>query len=124
MADEDFKTLIEDPDEALLQWYQGFMAPASDDNVLTGGPIPTIGQIGQIFDQWFERRRDELRRLLCDKINYVKLTDNKRETLEVSMVAVISAALLSTHLAGQIDPVATAAVLLTRRSLDRLCAES
>jgi hypothetical protein len=121
VADENVEALIEDPDEALRQWYRGFMAPAGEGNVLTGGPIPPIGQIGEIFDRWLERRQDQLRVAICEKLRYAQLNSNKREAVEISTVAVVSAALLSTHFAAQIDPVATAVVLLSRRSLDRLC---
>jgi hypothetical protein len=116
--------LIEDPDEALRQWYQTFMAPANDESVLTGGPIPALGHIGEIFDQWFERRRADLRTALCEKLGYAGLESNKREALEISTVAIISTALISSHLAGQIDPVATAVVMMSRRSLDHLCDET
>ncbi len=119
--DEEVQGLMADPDGALRQWYQTFMAPANDESVLTGGPIPPLGQIGEIFDQWFERRRDDLRTTLCDKLRYAKLESRRRETIEISTVAVIAAALISSHLAGQIDPVATAVVMMSRRSLDRLC---
>ena len=121
VADEDVQYLIEDPDEALQRWYQAFMAPANDESTLTGGPLPPLSQIGEIFDQWFERRRADLRAVLCQKLRYVKLQPHKREALEITTVAVVSAALLSSHLAGQIDPVATAVLLMSRRSLDRLC---
>lgn len=83
-----------------------------------------LSQIGEIFDQWVERRQADLRAVLCDKLRYVKLRQGARETVEITTVAVVSAALISSHLAGQIDPVATAAVLMSRRSLDRLCGDA
>jgi hypothetical protein len=124
MADDNVISLIQDPDEALRQWYQTFMAPANDEGVLTGGPIPQLGQIGKIFDEWFERRHADLRTVLCDKLRYAKLKSQRREAVEISTVAIVSAALVSSHLAGQIDPVATAVVMMTRRSLDHLCDEA
>jgi hypothetical protein len=119
--DEEVQALMADPDGALRQWYQTFMAPANDESVLTGGPIPPLAQIGEIFDKWFERRRADLRTALCDKLRYAKLESHRRETIEISTVAIVEAALISSHLAGQIDPVATAVVMMSRRSLDRLC---
>jgi hypothetical protein len=124
VSDENVMSLIEDPDEALRRWYQTFLAPANDESVLTGGPIPSLGHIGEIFDQWFERRRVDLRAALCEKLQYAKLESHKREAIEIGTVAIISTALISSHLAGQIDPVATAVVMMSRRSLDRLCDET
>jgi hypothetical protein len=121
VTEQDFRQLIDDPDEALARWYQGFMAPANADSTLTGGALPTAGKIGEIFDQWFERRRTDLRAVLCEKLRYGKLTGGRREAAEITTIAVVSAALVSSHLAGQVDPVATAVVLMSRRSLDRLC---
>jgi hypothetical protein len=120
-TDEDVQRLIEDPDKALQQWYQGFMAPANEESTLTGGTLPPLSQIGEIFDQWFERRRTDLRVLLCQKLRYVKLESHTRETLEIATVTAVSAALISSPLARQIDPVATGVLLMSRRSLDRLC---
>jgi hypothetical protein len=121
IADENVRSLIEDPDEALQRWYGTFMAPANNEGVLTGGPIPPLSQIGEIFDQWCERRRADLRTALCHKLKYIELSSHKRETIEISAVAFISAALISSHLAEQVDPVTTAVIMLSRRSLDRLC---
>lgn len=123
-VDEDAQSLMEDPDEALRRWYQTFMAPANDESTLTGGPLPPLSQIGEIFDQWFERRRADLRTALCEKLHYAQLHQHKRESLEITTIAVVSAALISSHLAGQVDPVATAVLLMSRRSLDRLCDDS
>lgn len=124
VTDRDVQYLIDDPDEALQRWYQTFMTSANDESTLTGGLLPPLSQIGEIFDQWVERRQADLRAVLCDKLRYVKLRQGARETVEITTVAVVSAALISSHLAGQIDPVATAAVLMSRRSLDRLCGDA
>lgn len=121
MADEDFQALIADPDRALEQWYQGFMSPANGESTLTGGPLPSFNRIGVIFEQWVERRRDELRSLLCEKLRYIQLQPARREAMEIAVVAAVSALIASSHLANQVDPVATAALLLSRRSLDGLC---
>ena len=49
MTEQDFRQLIDDPDEALARWYQGFMAPANTDSMLTGGALPSAGKIGEIL---------------------------------------------------------------------------
>jgi hypothetical protein len=121
MMDEDPQLLLEDQDEALRRWYQSFMAPANEESTLTGGILPSPEQIGDIFDQWFDRRRDELRAVLCEKLRWAKMQPPSREALEITTIAVMSAALISSHLASQIDPVATAVLLMSRRRLDRLC---
>ena len=121
MADEDIQVLISDPDQALQQWYQGFMSPANTGSTLTGGPLPSLEKISDVFEQWFERRRNELRSLLCEKLQYMKLQPARRETLEITIVATVSALIAASHFGNQVDPVATAALLLSRRSLDGLC---
>jgi len=123
MADEDVQILISDPDQALIQWYQGFMSPASGESTLTGGPLPSLDKLGSIFEQWVDRRRDDLRSLLCEKFGYIRMQPVRREVMEITVVAAISAVIASSHLGGQVDPVATAALLLSRRSLDGLCGE-
>jgi|SRR5215469_6399419 len=120
-ADEDVQHLLDSPDEALARWYRTFMAPASDGSTLTGGPLPPLSQISAIFDQWCERRRAELRAALCERLRYVRMQPHRRETLEIAAVAAVSAALISSHLAEQVEPMATAVLLISRRSLDRLC---
>lgn len=120
-TDENVQHLIEDPNEALQRWYRSFMAPANQESTLTGGSLPSLSQIGEIFDHWFERRRADLRALLCQKLKYIKLHPRTRESVEIATVAAVSAVLASSHLAGQVDPVTTAALLMSRRSLDRLC---
>lgn len=121
MANEDIEALISDQDMALQQWYQGFMSPANPESTLTGGPHPSFEKISDIFQQWFERRRNELRGLLCEKLQYMKLQPARLETLEITIVATVSTIIATSHLSGQVDPVATAALLLSRRSLDELC---
>lgn len=119
--DAEARSLLEDPDEALRRWYQTFMAPANSESTLTGGPLPALGQIGNIFDQWFDRRRADLRLLLCEKLRYARLHEHGRESLEIATIALVSTVLVSSHFVGQADPVATAVLLISRRSLDRLC---
>lgn len=121
MSDEEIQELISDQDKALRQWYQGFMAPANDGYTLTGGPLPSLRDIGAIFDKWFERRREELRILLCEKLQYMKIRPGGREALEITVVGTVASIIASSHLAHQVEPVATAALLLSRRSLDGLC---
>lgn len=121
MASEGIEELISDPDKALQQWYEGFMAPANNEGTLTGGPLPSLQSIGSIFEQWFERRREDLRLLLCEKLQYIKMQPGRREAMEIAIVAAVSAIIASSHLGSQVDPVATAALLLSRRSLDGLC---
>lgn len=123
MADEDLQALISDPNKALEQWYRGFMSPANGESTLTGGPLPSFDKIGIIFEQWVERRRDELRSLLCEKLRYARLQPARREAMEITIVAAMSTLIATSHLANQVDPVATAALLLSRRSLDGLCDE-
>jgi hypothetical protein len=124
VEEKDVKALVRDPDEALRRWYQNFMTPAGEENVLTGGPSVPIDQIAEIFDLWFERRRDELRDALCDKLRDAELQADRPETLDTSTVSMIAKTLSSTRFAGQIDPIATAVVMMSRRLLDRLCGEN
>lgn len=121
MTTEGSDDLSNNPDEALRRWYQGYLAPANSDSQLTGGSFPPLNRIGEIFDRWFDRRRDDLRALLCGKLGYAGVDSRKKDVAGISTVAVISATLASAHFAAEIDPLATAAVLVSRHLLDSLC---
>lgn len=112
--------LLENQDETLARWFRSFMSTEEPDLILTGGQ-PSAGRVGEVFDRWCRRSREQLRRLLCDQLRYRTLTADQRSYGEVATVAVVAACLVASPLPQAVDPVATAVLLVTRRSLDGLC---
>src|SRR5215467_15900058 len=96
---EDIPRLLTAPDDALRLWYTGYLAPASSDSQLTGGHFPPLDRIGEIFDRWFNRRREELRALLCEKLGYAGFEPSRKRIVEIGLVATVAAALASAHFA-------------------------
>jgi hypothetical protein len=118
---DEIATLLRSPDAALLKWYVSVTRPKDDHLILAGGRAPSTSRIGEIFDQWFERRWSDIRDLVCARLGYERTRARGREVGEAALVAIVASALMATHLAGQIDPLATAAILVSRRSLDNRC---
>jgi hypothetical protein len=120
-SDEEIAGLLADHDGTLARWFAAFMAAEEPGLILTGGDTPSPGRIGQVFDRWVRRSRDQLRRLLCDRLRYRSLTADQRSYGEVATVAAVASCLAASRLPQAVDPVATAALLVARRALDGLC---
>ncbi|GAA2021994.1 hypothetical protein GCM10009839_19030 [Catenulispora yoronensis] len=113
--------MLADSDQALVNWYSGFMANQDEDLVLTGVKIPSPDKLAAIFDQWCTQSRSLLQTLLCEKLGYARIEKGRREATEIGLIAVTSAALQAANLPGEVDPLTTAVLLYTRRKLDNLC---
>lgn len=121
MTDEEIKKLLDDPDSALTRWYDGFMTPADPRIKLTGGPTPPPKRIMEIFDTWLSSRRSALREALCGRFNGAAL--ERHERTEIALVTALSVVIATIHLPEQVDPLATATLLVATRSLSRLCVD-
>lgn len=122
MNDADIEQLLADQDGALRRWYVS-VTPSADPNlVLTSGSgDPSNRRIRELFNSWFARRRDGLQRVICDDLGYRRVSQNRKGVGETALVAAVSSALTISPWADQIDPVATAAILVSTRMLDTLC---
>lgn len=120
-SDDEIARLLANQDETLARWFHSFMSVEEPDLILAGGEAPPPSRVGEMFDRWFRRSRQPLQRLLCDKLRYGMLSDNQRTYGEVATVALVATALASSSLPQALDPVATAVLLVARRSLDGLC---
>lgn len=99
------------------------MAPAEDpDLILSSGQIPAPREIGELFNRWFEGSRIQLRAALCERLRYARLSEGTKQVTEIALVALVATLLTDVASDLLIDPVTTAAVLVTRRRLDALCA--
>ncbi|WP_436521937.1 hypothetical protein [Actinoplanes sp. HUAS TT8] len=124
-SDDVFNRYIEDPDLALKTWYASYVSPDADpDLILTSGDDPDPNNLRDFFDRWFSKFEGQLRVAICQGLRYERLGSGSKQLGEVALVAAVAA--LLAHQSGTIpvDPVATAAVLVTRRKLDKLCAVS
>jgi len=119
--DDEIRKLLDDSDQALRQWYISVTPTKNPELVLTGGAGPSSSRMREIFDGWVARRRDALRTIICEDLGYSKLSRKARQISEISIVASVSSALAVSPWKDQIDPLATAAILVSTRALDTLC---
>lgn len=119
--DEDIARLLDNSDETLQRWYERFLSEEDSELILAGGESPPPDRIREIFDRWFDRRRNLLRVLLCGRLGYGSLSSGKRTTGEIAVIAVVSSILASSPLPEAVDPLLTATILVGRHKLDRLC---
>jgi hypothetical protein len=120
-SDEDIAKLLNDQDVTLEQWFDRFMVTEEPDLVLAGGERPPPHRIREIFDRWFERSQDRLRHLLCGRLGYGELSQAERSTREITVVAVVASAIAVSPMPEAVDPMLTAALLVSRQKLDTLC---
>lgn len=124
MGQEDhIRILLEDPALALRQWYVSMTPTKDPDLVLTGGVGPSERRIREIFDTWVTRRREDLKLLVCERLRYAKLSEDTKNFGQIGLIAAVSSALSASSLGSQIDPVATAVILVSTQVLNRLCAD-
>jgi hypothetical protein len=106
---------------ALVQWYEKYMAPDEDPElILAGIPIPPASRIAEIFHRWFDNNQAYLHALLCEKVRYGTISDSIRDKGEIATIAAVAVVLASSGHA-EVDPIATAVLLVTRKYLDQLC---
>ncbi len=117
--EDEIIALLADPDKALRVWYDRFMTTDDPELILAGEPVPSARRIAEIFDRWVRRSRDQIRRAVCPE--YISLSQRNREIGEIGVIATVSTALGSLHFPIGVDPVVTAVILVSRRSLDDLC---
>lgn len=118
---DDIRGLLEDPEQALRQWYVS-VTPVKDPGlVLTGGGGPSSRRMREIFDEWFSRRRADFRKVICEQLRYAQAEDRTKEMGEIALVTIVSSALAASPWGAQIDPIATAAILVSTRALNGLC---
>ncbi len=117
--EDEIIALLADPDKALRVWYDRFMTTDDPELILAGEPVPPVRRIAEIFDRWVRRSRGQIRRAVCPE--YISLSQRNRELGEIGVIAAVSTALGSLHLPFGVDPVVTAVILVSRRSLDGLC---
>jgi hypothetical protein len=122
VGEENIRGLLEDPERALRQWYVSVTPTKDPELVLTGGGGPSANRIREIFDEWLSRRREDFRIVICEQLRYAQAKGDAKEIGEISLVAVVSSALAASKWGSQIDPIATAAILVSTRILNRLCA--
>jgi hypothetical protein len=115
----EIETLLADVPVALERWYTSLTPDDDSDIVLAGGLHPALNRIGALFDQWCSERAEQLKRILCDGLHYRDLTKRKKELGEVAVIAAVCTALSQAPI--DVDPVATAVLLIGRRTLDALC---
>lgn len=124
-SEAEIRTLLADPDKTLRLWYARYQAPEEDPElILTAGAGPSPQQIGPLFDRWFDGCRDRLRGVLCQRLRYARLGEGSRQLGEVALIALVTTLLNDVAADLVIDPLSTAVVLVARRRLDGLCAES
>lgn len=122
-SEAEIRALLADPDDLLRRWYRQYLAAEEDPElILTAGAAPPPQQIGQLFDRWFEGCRSLLRTTLCERLRYARLGEGSRQLGEVALVALVTTLLNDVAAELVVDPLSTAAVLITRRRLDHLCA--
>lgn len=121
MEEDDIRGLLEDPEQALRRWYVAVTPTKDPALVLTGGGGPSLRRIREVFDEWFSRRREDFRIIICEQLRYAQVAENTKEIGEISLVAVVSSALAASTWGSQIDPIATAAILVSTRVLNSLC---
>jgi hypothetical protein len=122
MAEEDdIRGLLEDPEQALRQWYISVTPSKDPELVLTGGAGPSPRRMREIFDEWFSRRREDFKKVICERLGYAQVEDNTKDMGEIALVAIVSSALAASPWGAQIDPIATAAILVSTRALNGLC---
>lgn len=122
VSEAEIRALLADPDEMLRRWYARYQSSEEDPELIltSGGPSPR--QIGQLFDRWFDSCRDRLRDLLCHQLGYARLSEGGKQLGEVALIALVATLLSDVASELVVDPLSTAAVLVTRRRLDTLCA--
>jgi hypothetical protein len=120
-SDEDIEKLLGNPDGTLERWFESFLSTEEPGLILTGGETPPIKRIREIFDRWFDRRRAQLKEILCDRLGYGSLSSSQRSGGEVVVVGIIATAIAASPFPDAVDPVLTATLLITRRKLDHLC---
>lgn len=122
-SEAEIRGMLADPDETLRRWYAQYLAAEEDPElILTAGDGPSPGQLGNLFDRWFDGCRDRLRVALCHRLHYARLGERGKQLGEVAMVALVTTLLHDVAAELIVDPLSTAAVLVTRRRLDDLCA--
>jgi hypothetical protein len=121
MEEDNIRGLLEDPEQAFRQWYVSVTPTKDPELVLTGGGGPSLRRIREVFDEWFSRRREDFRIVICEQLRYAQVAENTKEISEISLVAVVSSALAASPWGSQINPIATAAILVSTRVLNSLC---
>jgi hypothetical protein len=121
VEEDDIRRLLEDPEQALRQWYVSVTPSKDPELVLTGGAGPSPRRIREIFNEWFSRRREDFREVICERLGYSQLGDSTKDMGEIALVAIVSSALAGSPWGSQIDPMATATILVTTRALNGLC---
>ena len=122
-SEAEIRTLLADPDETLRRWYAQYLAAEEDPElILTAGGVPAPGQIGDLFDRWLNGCKARLRIALCERLRYARFGERGKQLGEVALVALVATLLTDVAAELVVDPLSTAAVLVTRRQLDNLCA--
>lgn len=122
-SEADIHRMLADPDETLRRWYARYLTAEEDPElILTSGDEPSPEQLGKLFDRWFDGCRERLRVALCQRLHYARLGERGKQLGEVALVALIATLLRDVAAELIVDPLSTAAVLVTRRRLDDLCA--
>jgi hypothetical protein len=122
-SEDEIRHLLDNREEALARWYERLMAVDDEGLILAGGYQPPAARLQEIFDRWFARRRGQLRELLCSRLGYAEVSETRKELGEIAAVTIVTTLLASASDQLQVDPLATAAVLVSRRYLDLLCRE-
>lgn len=121
MDDDDARMLLDDSELALRRWYSS-VTPARDPGlILTSGSGPSPESMRRAFDEWFLRRRTQFQTLICGQLGYAKLSNDNKTAAKTALVAIIGGALAGTTWAGQADPMATAAIVVSTQALNGLC---
>jgi hypothetical protein len=124
MGQEDhIRSLLEDPALALRQWYVSVTPTKDPDLVLTGGAGPSERRLREIFDAWLMRRREDLKVVICERLNYAKLSGDATTFGQIGLIAAVSSALSTSPWGSQIDPIATAVILVSTHALNSLCGD-
>lgn len=122
-SEAEIRALLADPDETLRRWYARYQAPEEDPKLIfTSSDDLPPHQIAQLFDRWYGGCRERLRAVLCARLRYAQLGERGKQLGEVALVALVATLLTDVAAELVVDPLSTAAVLITRRQLDNLCA--
>jgi len=110
---------LSDEEKLYQDWYTGLFETSKDAQYTSEvGIIPNFDELKQFFEEWFNNQKDKLKKLCID---YDYCQKRQQQNQQALLIAGVADGLTSVVVGIPVNFLATAAILVAGKYLDRLC---